>query len=113
KNNTNNNKKNNNKNNSSNNNKNNSNINNNHHNLQGQEQLKRQRREQLTRQRRQHLELDQLVMVGSAAEGLPGIPGFGPAVARQLLQMFGALDRVLDEAEHNGAALLCVRGIGQ
>ncbi|NGX56686.1 MAG: DNA polymerase I [Candidatus Anoxychlamydiales bacterium] len=43
--------------------------------------------------------LDYLAMVGDSADNIPGIPGFGPKTASDLLNEFGTLDYVLQNPD--------------
>ena len=43
--------------------------------------------------------VDWLAIVGDASDNVPGLPGFGPKTATQLLQEFGTLDALLDQPE--------------
>jgi 5'-3' exonuclease len=48
--------------------------------------------------------IDFLSLVGDASDNVPGVPGVGPKTASALLNEFGTLDAVLDEAEKPPAA---------
>lgn len=41
---------------------------------------------------------DYLALVGDTADGIPGLPGFGPKAAAALLKEFGTLDAIPDQA---------------
>ncbi len=43
--------------------------------------------------------VDWLAIVGDASDNIPGLPGFGPKTATQLLQEFGTLDALLAQPE--------------
>ncbi|MFI5344681.1 MAG: DNA polymerase, partial [Chlamydiales bacterium] len=43
-----------------------------------------------------HLMIDFLSMTGDASDNVPGLPGFGPKTAAELLNKFGSLDYILD-----------------
>lgn len=45
------------------------------------------------------LMIDYLAMVGDASDNVPGLPGFGPKTASELLQRFGSLDYILSHPE--------------
>ena len=42
---------------------------------------------------------DVLALMGDSVDNVPGVPGIGPKTASQLIQQFGSLDAVLDNAE--------------
>lgn len=43
--------------------------------------------------------IDLLAMVGDASDNVPGLAGFGPKTAAELLQKFGSLDHILEHPE--------------
>lgn len=43
--------------------------------------------------------IDYLAMMGDASDNVPGIPGFGPKTAAELLKIFGSLDYLLDHPQ--------------
>lgn len=43
--------------------------------------------------------VDYLAMVGDSSDNVPGLPGFGPKTAAQLLEAFGGLDYILDHPD--------------
>lgn len=43
--------------------------------------------------------VDYLAITGDASDNVPGLPGFGPKTAADLLQAFGSLDYILDHPE--------------
>lgn len=43
--------------------------------------------------------LDLLAMVGDSSDNIPGLPGFGPKTAAELLKSFGSLDYILNHPE--------------
>lgn len=54
--------------------------------------------------------LDFLALVGDASDNVPGCPGTGPGRARDLLQRFGSLAKVLAATDDE---LRAVRGVGE
>lgn len=46
-----------------------------------------------------HLMIDYLAITGDASDNVPGLPGFGPKTASELLQKFGSLDYILDHPQ--------------
>src|SRR5690349_16175020 len=42
---------------------------------------------------------DVLALMGDSVDNVPGVPGIGPKTASQLIQQFGSLEAVLDNAE--------------
>lgn len=42
--------------------------------------------------------IDYLAIIGDTSDNIPGIPGLGPKTAAELLQAFGTLDNILDNA---------------
>lgn len=46
-----------------------------------------------------HLMIDFLSITGDASDNVPGIPGFGPKTAAELLQKFGSLEYILNHPE--------------
>ena len=52
---------------------------------------------------------DYLALVGDTADGVPGIPGWGPRSASTLLAKFGRVDRIPDDPKNWGVQ---VRGAG-
>jgi DNA polymerase-1 len=45
------------------------------------------------------LMIDFLALTGDASDNVPGLPGFGPKTAAELLQKFGSLDYILDHPD--------------
>jgi DNA polymerase-1 len=43
--------------------------------------------------------IDYLAMVGDTSDNIPGLPGFGPKTAAELLKSFGSLDYILNHPE--------------
>lgn len=46
-----------------------------------------------------HLMIDFLAITGDSSDNIPGLPGFGPKTAAELLQKFGSLDYILDHPQ--------------
>ncbi len=52
------------------------------------------------------LVIDYLALIGDKVDNIPGVPGVGEKTARKLLEQFGSLEKILENAEQVGNARL-------